>query len=139
MSASITNALPDATFQQAECHAPKLALDKATIWSFVAAAMLACFYLVTSLYIASHRLLWIDEVLTALTTRLPGYAETWRAFSRGADGLPPTYFMLMRPFDALFQHSDFGLRVPSALAMTAGMLLTFDCARRLTDGLHGLI
>src|SRR5208283_4633337 len=31
------------------------------------------------------------------------------------------------------------VRLPSALAMTAGLLVTFDCARRLTDGLHGLI
>jgi len=30
-------------------------------------------------------------------------------------------------------------RLPSALAMVIGMLITFDCARRLTDGVHGLI
>jgi len=108
-------------------------------WSLFAAFALVAFYLASSLYISAHRLLWIDEVLTAMTTRLPGCTAIWRAFARGADGLPPTYFMLMRPFDALFRHSDFGLRVPSALAMIAGMLLTFDCARRLTNGLHGLI
>ena len=119
-----------------EVLAPARAVER---WSLFAALALAAFYLAGSLYISAHRLLWIDEVLTAMTTRLPGSTAIWRAFARGADGLPPTYFMLMRPFDALFRHSDFGLRVPSALAMIAGMLLTFDCARRLTNGLHGLI
>jgi len=119
-----------------EASAPRRAAER---WSAFAAVALAAFYLVSSLHISAHRLLWIDEVLTAMTTRLPGCAAIWRAFARGADGLPPTYFMLLRPFDALFRHSDFGLRVPSALAMTAGMLLIFDCARRLSNGLHGLI
>ena len=140
MSASISNVLSRrAAPEESLSPASRPAADKANAWCYVAAAALAVFYLGTSLYIASHRPLWIDEVLTAMTTRLPGYAAIWRAFARGADGLPPTYFMLMRPFDALFRHSDFGLRVPSALAMTAGMLLTFDCARRLSDALHGLI
>ena len=47
--------------------------------------------------------------------------------------------MLVRVFGDLFGNSEMVARLPSALAMAAGLLLTFDCARRLTDGLHGLI
>jgi|SRR5271157_403538 len=109
------------------------------IWSFIAATFLAAFYLATSLYISSHRLLWIDEILTVLNTRLPDWTTIWKVSTQGVDGLPPIYFMVVRIFDNFFGHTDFSVRLPSALAMTAGLLLTFDCARRLTDGLHGLI
>jgi 4-amino-4-deoxy-L-arabinose transferase-like glycosyltransferase len=53
--------------------------------------------------------------------------------------LPPFYYMLVRAFTAMLGHSEVAARLPSALAMVAGLLLTFDCARRLSDGLHGLI
>ena len=108
-------------------------------WAFIAAILLAAFYLATSLYISSHRLLWVDEILTVLNTRLPSWTTIWKAAAQGADGLPPIYFMVVRPFDDLLGHTDLSIRLPSALALTAGLLLTFDCARRLTDGLHGLI
>jgi Dolichyl-phosphate-mannose-protein mannosyltransferase len=108
-------------------------------WSFVAATLLTTFYLATSLYISSHRLLWVDEILTVLNTRLLSWTTIWKAAAQGADGLPPIYFMLVRPFDDLLGHTDLSIRVASALALTAGLLLTFDCIRRLTDGLHGLI
>jgi mannosyltransferase len=108
-------------------------------WAFVAAILLAAFYLATSLYISSHRLLWVDEILTVLNTRLPSWTTIWKTATEGADGLPPIYFMVIRPFDDLFGRTDLSIRLPSALALTAGLLLAFDCARRLTDALHGLI
>ena len=109
------------------------------MWSLAAALLLAAFYFVTSLYISSHRLLWVDEINTVNFSRLPGFSSIWKALSEGAEGMPPTYFMTVRVFDNVFGHSELAVRLPSALAMVAGLLLTFDCARRLTDGLHGLI
>ncbi len=108
------------------------------IWTVLAFA-LAGFYFATSLYISVHRLLWIDEVLTVLNSRVSGWSTIWEMGKQGVDGLPPAYFMVVRAFDNVFGPSDFAVRLPSALAMTAGMLLIFDCARRLTNGLHGLI
>ena len=35
--------------------------------------------------------------------------------------------------------AHWSLRLPSALAELAGLLIVFDCARRLTDGLRGLL
>jgi len=72
-------------------------------WSIVAAVVLAAFYLATSIYIASHRLLWIDEIVTVLSTRLPGWTTIWKAFAQGASPMPPTYFMAVRIFDNLFR------------------------------------
>ncbi len=116
---------------QADSHAGR--------WSFLAAAALATFYLATSLYISSHRLLWFDEVVTVHMARLPNLKTLLAALSHGADSLPPLYYMVVGTFGKLFGHGEVAVRLPSALAMVATLLITFDCARRLTDGLHGLI
>jgi len=116
-------------------HTPRIAES----WSFLAAGALAAFYLVTSVYIASQRLLRFDELLTVHVARLSNWATICAALAHGADGQPPIFYMVVGIFDKLFGHSEVTMRLPSALAMMAGLLITFDCARRLTDGLHGLI
>ena len=108
-------------------------------WSLLVAVLLAVFYLTTSISISSHRLFWFDEVFTVRIAQLPAWVTIWTALSHAADSLPPFYYMLVRAFEALFGRSEVIARLPSSLAMVAGLLLTFDCARRLTDGLHGLI
>jgi uncharacterized membrane protein len=122
-------------------HADSFAsVDHVTrIWAFVVAGLLAVFYLVTSVYIASHRVFWFDELFTLHIARLSSLTTIWGALSNGVDALPPTYYMLVRAFDSLFGPGDVAARLPSALGMVIGLLLIFDCARRLTDGLHGLI
>ncbi len=109
------------------------------VWSFVAAGALAAFYLATSIYIASHRLFWFDELFIVRLSQVPSVAILWQALAHAADTMPPGYHLLMRWFGEMFGHSEVAMRLPSALAMIAGLLVTFDCARRLTDGLHGLI
>ena len=108
-------------------------------WHWSLAFLLAGFYIVTSLYISSRRLLWFDEICTAMITRLPDLRAIWKALSESADSIPPLYFLITRIFDQLLSHADIGIRVPSALALGAGLLVTFDIVRRLTDGLYGLI
>lgn len=117
----------------------KQALRNANIWSFVAAALLAAFYLASSIYIASHRLYWFDEIFIARIAQLPSVATMWQALAHASDTMPPGYHLLMRIFGREFGYGEVAMRLPSALAMSVGLLLTFDCARRLTDGLHGLI
>lgn len=111
----------------------------AGFWTFAVAALLAAFYLVTSIYVSSHRLLWFDEVMTVHIARLPDWKSILSALSHGADSLPPLYYLVVRLFGKLFGHGELAVRLPSTLATVATLLITFDCARRLTDGLHGLI
>jgi len=107
--------------------------------TLLAALLLAAFYLASNIYIASHRLFWFDEFFTVRIAQLPAWTTIWTALRHAVDSLPPFYYMLVRLFGTLFGASEVAARLPSALAMVAGLLLTFDCARRLTDGLHGLI
>ena len=109
------------------------------VWSWAAAALLAVFYFATSIYIASHRLFWYDEFFTVHIARLPRWVTIFKALAHGVDSQPPIYYMLVRMSDKLLGHSEVAARLPSTLAMAAGLLITFDCARRLTNGLHGLI
>jgi hypothetical protein len=100
--------------------------------------LLVAFYLLSSLWIASHRRFWYDEISTVLIARLPGWTVIWKAIGSAADVLPPTYFMLVRLFDGPLGPAEFAARLPSSLALAAGLLVVFDCSRRLTDNLHAL-
>lgn len=117
----------------------KPAFLDAGVISFLAAVVLAAFYLATSIYIAAHRLFWYDEIVTVHIAGLPHFATILDVLGRGADGMPSGYYILATTFQMLFGSSEVAARLPSALAMAAGLLITFDCARRLSDGLHGLI
>jgi hypothetical protein len=108
-------------------------------WYWSLSLLLAGFYVGTSLYISFHRPLWYDEIFTAFTSRMPNVRTIWQSLSETVQQLPPLYFLITRIFDQMFRHADIGIRVPSALALGTGLLITFDIARRLTDGLYGLI
>lgn len=58
------------------------------LWTFVAAALLAAFYLATSISIAAHRLFWFDELFTVHIARLPGVTTIFTALGHGSDALP---------------------------------------------------
>lgn len=111
----------------------------AGVWAFAVAGGLALFYLLTSLYIAANRVFWFDELFTVHIARLAKVGTVWAALANGVDALPPPYYLLVRVFDSIFGPSDVSARVPSAIALFIGLLVIFDCTRRLTDGLHGLI
>jgi Dolichyl-phosphate-mannose-protein mannosyltransferase len=118
--------------------ADKQQTGRAGVWSFVAAGLLAAIYLLIIIVIASHRRFWYDEVFTVTISRLP-FATIWKALAHAAETQPPTYFMLVRIFERLPIRPEVATRLPSALSLIVGMLLAFDCSRRLTDDLHGLL
>jgi hypothetical protein len=108
-------------------------------WDWLAAAFLPAFYLATSVYIASKRLFWNDEIITVQMARLPDVAAIWRALLHGWELLPVSYYVIVRASEGLLGRGELAARLPSALGLAAGMLLTFDCARSLTNRVHGLI
>ena len=119
--------------------APRQDISAGNIWSLGFAIVLAAFYLATSIYIASRRPFWFDEVFVFRIAHVPSIAMMWTALGHAADTMPPGYHLIMRLWTRLFGYGEVSLRLPSALAMVVGLLLTYDCARRLTNGLHGLI
>jgi hypothetical protein len=105
----------------------------------IVALLLAAFLSTGSAYIAAHRLLWFDEILTTLLVRLPSVSSIWKALTEVAEQTPFLYFLIARSTDRLLGPSDFAVRAASPVALGVALLLTFDAARRLTDGRYGLI
>src|SRR5437773_919047 len=108
------------------------------IRSFTTAALLTGFYFTTSLYIASRRPLWYDEITTMLFARLPNTMAICKTASQIDPWVPVSHYLVVHFFQNTFGASQIVLRLPSIIAVAAGLLITFDCARRLSDGLHGL-
>jgi uncharacterized membrane protein len=106
--------------------------------SLYAATLFVAFSFLSSLWIASHRRFWYDEIFTMLIARLPDSATIWRALASAADTVPPLSFLLVRLFDRALGPPELAARIPSAVALALGLLITFDCVRRLTDNLHAL-
>src|SRR6185503_1844437 len=75
-------------------------------WCWTIAFLWAAFYVSSSLYISAHRLLWFDEILTALVTRLGSWSTMWTALTEIAEQTPPGYFLITRLFDTTFRHAD---------------------------------
>ena len=107
-------------------------------WSWIVASLLAFFFLSASAYIATKRLFWFDEIFTVTIARLPDLATVWKALGDYVDSAPIGYHILSRAAYHLSGQWDVSIRLLSAAAMAAAMLIVFDCARRLTNGLYGL-
>jgi uncharacterized membrane protein len=103
------------------------------------AALLPSFFLVTSLYIASKRMFWFDEIATVEIARLPDISAIWNALVSGWDLPPVSYYLTVRISESLFGRGEMAARLPCALGMAVGMYLTFLCTKRFSDRLHGLI
>jgi hypothetical protein len=106
--------------------------------AWIGIAGISAFFLATSVYIAAHRLFWFDELFTVMYAGLPNAHAVSDALAHADNQMPVPYYLLMWVVDRLFSNTEIAARIPSALAMTAGLILVFDCVRRLTDGLAGL-
>ena len=100
--------------------------------------VLMAFYLATSFLIALRRPFWYDEVFSVLVARLPDWTTMRRALAAGVDSMPVGFYLLVRASEFAFGRSDLSARLPSVLALTIGLVITWDAARRLTDNLNGL-
>jgi hypothetical protein len=108
-------------------------------WSLIGAVAVATFYLASSIYLASGRPFWLDEMETVLFAGLPKAVTIWKAVSRVDPwGEPTPYYLVVHVFLRLLGPAEVAARLPSALALAAGLLVTFDCTRRLAGGLNGL-
>jgi 4-amino-4-deoxy-L-arabinose transferase-like glycosyltransferase len=108
--------------------------------SWLCAVLIGLFFLATNLHIASKRLLWFDEINTLEIAQLPDLATLWQVQNSFRGDSPPiTYHLIVRLIYHLTGKAEIAVRLLSALAMSAALLVIFDCARRLTRGIHGLI
>lgn len=98
------------------------------VWLVVAAALLR---LVT----LADKSIWLDEAY-AVYAAAQGHQVIWSGF----DPHPPLYFSFLHEWLKLVpMGSEFWLRLPSALASIAGLVLIYQVGKRLFDARFGLI
>src|SRR5260221_10500480 len=79
-------------------------IDHAPGWAFV---WLSAFYFVAVFLLSSHKLLWLDELITLHLARLGGTALIWNALAKGADPNPPVTYILVHFFRELLGEREF--------------------------------
>ena len=76
------------------------------------------------LYNLSGESVWFDEAVTSLVSGL-GIRELIVWMIEENDNNPPLYYMLMHFWVSLFGHSEFSLRLPSAIVGTGSILMIY--------------
>src|SRR5437588_9923767 len=91
---------------------------------WIAAFLCSLFFLVTSIYISTRRLLWFDELNAIRTAKLPDLATFWRVQNSWfGDSAPVVYGLLVRFVHGLTGGSEIGMRFVSAVALSASILI----------------
>jgi hypothetical protein len=83
-----------------------------------------------SLCCSAHCLFWRDEIFTVTISCLRDRGVVWKTLCEGTEEIPPFYVLITRSFDMLFGHADFGVRVPSALALGVVGFCLYGCFSR---------
>lgn len=77
--------------------------------------VIACwtlFYAAIALFLAHEKPFWNDELFTFYISRLPAFADVWKALLTGAEQLPPFFFVITRAVTAVFGPGEISFRLP---------------------------
>src|SRR5262249_18166535 len=88
---------------------------------------------------ASRRLLWYDELLTFHMSNLRPFSLLLKALQTGADGMPPSYYILLRIAGAVPGDPHLILRLPSILGYVLTLLGVYWFARKRVPANGSLI
>jgi hypothetical protein len=108
---------------------PRAALD---LRSAVLAAVCVGAVVVTAerLWFAAKLPLWLDETWTAAIVSAPDWRSFWREVYLDVNA--PLYYLVMRPWSAVFGLSDFALRLPGLIGVAGAAVIA---ARSRVKGL----
>lgn len=95
---------------------------------------LSVLYLISVIGLSSHKLLWLDELITLHIARAGGPAAIWGELARGADPNPPLTHLLVYLCRAIFGEQELAIRLPAMLGFWVGMLSLFQYLRRRIPG-----
>ena len=88
-------------------------------------ALFSAVYFADTLYHASRRLFWYDELFSVYLTRVPSLAALWRALTNGADFHGILFHTLTRYSAHLVGEGNIGLRLPAILGFWIFCLCLF--------------
>ena len=82
-----------------------------------------------SLFLAYHKLLWFDELMTLYVARRPSLGDLWATLCDGPDPAPPLHLLAVRWSIDLLGENRIALRIPAML----GFLLMIVSLKLLTN------
>lgn len=104
------------------------------VWRWLLPGTAAGFIIAQCVMFSHQRLLWADEILTWYPVTAPlgkMLASTWDSINAA----PPLYFIFTWAWAHVFGSSALSLRLVSALALGAAVLIMFKVLRRVYGGL----
>jgi hypothetical protein len=103
------------------------AREKTALLAFV---FLVPYAIARSLFAASARPLWFDEIITVTMARLPNLRALWDALARAADGNPPVFYTIERLAVSLSRNELVAYRLPSILGFAVTLVCVFVFIRK---------
>ena len=92
--------------------------------------VLVVYAAIRSVFLATSKPFWYDEMCTVLVTRLPSVSTIWRALKQAADGNPPLYYVVERVASRLVQNEQIAFRIPSIAGFCCAVVCVFLFVRK---------
>jgi hypothetical protein len=87
-------------------------------------------FLLTTSFVAMHRALWYDELLTFHMSHLPSFGKIWEALREGADLNPPLLYIATRASQSAFGDGGIATRLPAMLGFLTMCLCIYRFVAR---------
>lgn len=100
---------------------------------------LSLLYLGWTGFLASHKLMWNDELYTYYIAMLPSVPDIWHALMTGAEQIPPAFHLLTRGVLQLVGVSPISIRIPEIVGFLVMMVCLFQFVARRTSAFYGLL
>lgn len=96
-------------------------------------------YLGMTVYRASRKTFWYDEIYTVVLSRLPDFPSLWNALMHGSDFNPPFFYLLTRGAEKLVGAGHVGARLPEIVGFGVFCLCLYRFVRVRSSAFGGLI
>src|ERR1700722_11125980 len=83
-----------------DCHKP------------IVLAVFSIAFFVLTVYRASRKLFWLDELFTVYLSRLPDVKSVWQAVTHGVDFNPPLFYLITRVSERVLGEGQIATRLP---------------------------
>jgi hypothetical protein len=111
-------------------------LEKRAYWFL---AGFSIFYFASTVWLASVKRFWFDELFTHYISTQPSIGDVWTALARGIDHHPLPFFVLTRAGYALVDNVHIAARLPEMLGYYVFTICLFLFVARRTGALYGAL
>jgi hypothetical protein len=96
-------------------------------------------YFADTLFRASRKLFWFDELFTLYVSRLPNLKSLWDVLMAGVELNPPVLYIFTRWSNSLFGEGQVSLRLPAIVGFWIFCLSLFQFVRKRSTPLGGFV